>query len=335
MSGPQLSSPVPEFKLGERSFSNCLLVHKLLATGQGEEVLQRWHQVSQSILLHKCQYVKQPCMEKKVTALHLAIEFSSIAVVEALAQASTALVDDEDEHRTPLHRAVMYNEVDIVRLLLDYGADVGALEKQERMPLHYATMHFIPLENGVTVTKTSDVDIVELLVNHGAEVNAKDKHQHTPLHYASKRASADVIKVLVDAGADISARDDEEKTPLHKVAKHNPSADVVRVMVDAGADLDAQDCYQWTPMHRAALENPVAVRVLIESGAKVNMLNKDQTSDVSVTPLFYAAKYSHREAIIALCAAGADPHLGDLSPLEADCVKEDMKTLIREQFDGQ
>ena len=86
------------------------------------------------------------------------------------------------------------------------------------MPLHYATMHFIPLENGVTVRKTSEVGIVKILVDNGADVNARDKYEHTPLHYASKKASADVIKVLVDAGADISARDDEEKTPLHKVA---------------------------------------------------------------------------------------------------------------------
>ena len=102
-------------------------------------------------------------------------------------------------------------------------------------------------------------------------------------------------------------------------------------MVEAGADLDAEDCFQWTPMHRAALDNPGAVRVLIESGAKVNKLNKDQIYDGSVTPLFYAAKYSHRDAIIALYAAGAHPRL-DLSPLDADCVKDDMKTLIREQF---
>jgi len=332
MQGPRLSSPVADFKVKERIFRNCLLVHKLLATGRGEEVLQRWDQISPSVLLHKCQYVEHLSTEKKVTALHLATEFSPIAVVEAIAQACITLVDDEEEQCTLLHSAVLHNEVDIVRLLLDHGADVGALDRQGRMPLHYAAMSFILLENDAKVGRNSEVDIVKLLVNNGADVNARDKHKHTPLHYASKKASADVIKVLVDAGADISARDDEEKTPLHKVAKHNPSADAVRVMVEAGADLDAEDCFQWTPMHRAALDNPGAVRVLIESGAKVNKLNKDQIYESSVTPLFYAAKYSHRDAIIALCAAGADPRLGDLSPLDADCVKDDMKTLIREQF---
>ena len=54
-------------KLGEKLFSNCLLVHKLLATGRGEELLERWDQISPSILLYKCQYVEHPSMlEKKV-----------------------------------------------------------------------------------------------------------------------------------------------------------------------------------------------------------------------------------------------------------------------------
>ena len=188
--------------------------------------------------------------------MHLAAEFSPIAVVEAIAQACITLVDDEEEQCTLLHSAVLHNEVNILRLLLHPGADVGALDRQGRMPLHYAAMSFILLENDLKVGRNSEVDIVKLLVNNGADVNARDKHKHN-----------------------------------HRV-----------------------------------------VRVLIESGAKVNKLNKDQIYDGSVTPLFYAAKYSHRDAIIALCAAGADPRLGDLSPLDADCVRENMKTLIREQF---
>ena len=58
---------MPDFKPGEKLFSNCLLVHKLLVTGRGEELLQRWDQIFPSIILHKCQYVEHPSMlEKKV-----------------------------------------------------------------------------------------------------------------------------------------------------------------------------------------------------------------------------------------------------------------------------
>ena len=101
-----------------------------------------------------------------MTALHLAAEFSPIAVVEAIAQTCITLVDDEEEQCTLLHSAVLHNEVDIVRLLLDHGADVGALDRQGRMPLHYAAMYFILLENDVKVGRNSEVDIVKLLVNN-------------------------------------------------------------------------------------------------------------------------------------------------------------------------
>ena len=112
--------------------------------------------------------------------MHLAAEFSPIAVVEAIAQACITLVDDEEEQCTLLHSAVLHNKVDIVRLLLNNGADVGALDRQGRMPPHYAAMSFILLENDVKVGRNSEVDIVKLLVNNGADVNARGTNTSTP-----------------------------------------------------------------------------------------------------------------------------------------------------------
>ena len=91
-----------------------------------------------------------------------------------------------------------------------------------------------------------------------------------------------MIRVLVDAGANVDARDDDQCTPLHLAAMENgrmaawrnPSADVIRALVEAGADLEACDDDQWTPLHMAAGYNQGAVKVLIELGASVNVLNR-------------------------------------------------------------
>ena len=83
---------------------------------------------------------------------------------------------------------------------------------------------------------------------------------------------------------------------------------------------------QSTALHLAAYYNPAAVPVLLEANAEVNVVNGWDCS-----PLFYAALYNHREAVIALCAAGADPHLG-FSPLTWPDVSKEMKNLIREQL---
>ena len=83
---------------------------------------------------------------------------------------------------------------------------------------------------------------------------------------------------------------------------------------------------QRTALHLAARYNTAAVPILLEANADVNAVDS-----LNFSPLFYAAGQNQREAVIALCAAGADPHLGE-SPLTASYVSEDMKNLIREQL---
>ena len=83
---------------------------------------------------------------------------------------------------------------------------------------------------------------------------------------------------------------------------------------------------QLTALHLAARFNPAAVPVLLEAKARVNVLTRVNTS-----PLSLAAVMKHREAVIALCAAGADPHLG-LTSMVSPLVSDEMKTLIREQL---
>ena len=83
---------------------------------------------------------------------------------------------------------------------------------------------------------------------------------------------------------------------------------------------------QWTALHYAAVNNPSAVPILLEANAEVNVMDGGNQS-----PLFYAARNNYREAVIALCAAGADPHLG-YSPLTSNHISEEMKNLIKEQL---
>ena len=85
---------------------------------------------------------------------------------------------------------------------------------------------------------------------------------------------------------------------------------MIRALVDKGADIDARDDDQYTPLHMAAGYNQGAVKVLLELGSMVDVLDRAQHS-----PLWWAAYNNQREAVIALCLAGAKPNMGD-NPLD-------------------
>ena len=61
---------MPEFEHDGQTFSNCLLLHRLLVTGgqEGEEELLRTKQkLSSSILSHTCQYKEGSATHSKVS----------------------------------------------------------------------------------------------------------------------------------------------------------------------------------------------------------------------------------------------------------------------------
>ena len=98
----------------------------------------------------------------------------------------------------------------------------------------------------------------------------------------------------------------------------------MRALIEAGAEVNAQDSRQCSPLHIAAVDNPAAVPVLLEANANVNVLN-----DRNNSPLFCAAWKNQRDSVIALCNAGADPHMGNSPLTSSDVDSSDMKSLIR------
>ena len=53
-----LSSPQSEFTTNERTFSSCVLLHRLIITGQDEEILRRRHQLGPALLARTYQIQK-------------------------------------------------------------------------------------------------------------------------------------------------------------------------------------------------------------------------------------------------------------------------------------
>ena len=221
---------------------------------------------------------------------------------------------------TALHLAARFSSAAVVKILLEAGSE-DQVEKRtttKDTPLHLAA------------SVNADVDVIKLLVEFGAEVDARNQWLETPLHGAAwENSSSAVIKTLIMLGASLSARASSGRTPLHRAAAHNPSVDVIRVLINCSADsqtcetdtnvetslieysseVNALDNWQQTPLHLAAQTNPGVVPTLLEIGKpKVDPLDNKQK-----TPLYYAKLKGHDMAIQALCEAGADQDICDLT----------------------
>ncbi|GLE05101.1 hypothetical protein PINS_up014085 [Pythium insidiosum] len=154
-------------------------------------------------------------VDDQTTALHLAIEWNSTAVVRQLIDAGADVDATTSSGETPLHTAVLHGHVEAVQTLLEAGADIAATTDEGATPLHLAA-------------RDGHVDILEALLDRGAELSAQDVDGRTPLHTAAffdesaarfARGDHDsqvtVVDRLLRRGADACARDAHGNTPLH------------------------------------------------------------------------------------------------------------------------
>ena len=51
-----LSSPQPDFKHNGLTFSGCLLLHRLIVTGQTDELVRRKQEIVPALLSHTCEW---------------------------------------------------------------------------------------------------------------------------------------------------------------------------------------------------------------------------------------------------------------------------------------
>merc|ERR1712126_372286 len=110
-----LSLPHPDFEKNGYKFTDSVLLHYLLATGKGDEVLKRRQELSPSLLSRTCKWGD---FYKEMTALHVATKHSSDSVVKVLLHAGSAIEARDSSRRTPLHYATMYNSSSVVKVLI-------------------------------------------------------------------------------------------------------------------------------------------------------------------------------------------------------------------------
>ncbi len=125
------------------------------------------------------------------------------------------------------------------------------------------------------------IESTELLLEHGAYADREDIFGYTPLILASARQNAAIVKLLLAKNAHVDIMDAGGNTALaHAAWKGN--VEIMQLLLDAKASINAQIPKEqitfqaaMTPLMFACMEkNPEAVKLLLDNGANVDLVDK-------------------------------------------------------------
>jgi uncharacterized protein len=205
---------------------------------------------------------------------------------------------------TALHWAAMNGDVELVDLLLHGGASLGS-----RTRLGGYTPLALAAEAGHSA-------VVTALATAGADVNAVDTSGTTVLMLAAAAGNVDAIRVLLARGADIQAREKVmDQTALMFAAASN-RANAIGVLLASGAQIEATS----KVVNLSALSDASAGpgggagrgRGAPAGNPTVAGVDRPYTYNELVgaqggfTPLLFAVRQGHVDAVKRLVDAGAD-----------------------------
>jgi ankyrin repeat protein len=268
--------------------------------------------------------------------------------VRALLKEAADVNGAQGDGMTALHWAAVNDDPETAELLLYAGANVKATTRLGGYtPLWLAA-------------QTGDGRLVSLLLSAGAAADAANSLGVTPLMMAAAQGGTSAIKALASHGADVNAMESlYQQTPLMFAAARN-RPDAIRMLVELGAQVEAATRTRTPPARGrrggagrggqtaegrgrgaadAAASATIGVPGTTDEPKAPPTLDERQQLGLppervatepmgGLTPLLYAARQGHFEAVDALLDTGAD-----LNATSADRTSPLMMAIINGHFD--
>ncbi|MCP4220873.1 MAG: hypothetical protein GY765_39965 [bacterium] len=298
-----------------------------IAAQKGQLQLMKW-------LIAKGADINQKEKSYQLTPLHMAAWAGNIDAARILLENKADFYAREKDNETPIFYAVSAN-LDMVKFLVKKGANIKdgkSIKKQT--PLVYAVGSgktdivayllekgadaSVKTERGLNMVQHAvwrgSPQLLDLLVKKGVPTDVKTEDGSTPLLTAARAGKLDMVTYLAGKGGDIQAASKNGFTPLLYAAQKGAD-DIAAFLLEKGAKTTAVlKSTGRNALHQAALCGYGSiVKRLLEKGANVN--SKDLEGN---TPLYYAARYGHKNVAGILKSYKADTSaLKNVTPSKA------------------
>lgn len=198
-------------------------------------------------------------------------------------------VNAEDSYEyTPLFNAVYNGRYEAAELLFSKGADI---EDKTSDSYSYG------MDLAEYAAYDADVKMLDLLVKNGLYLN--DKNRFTLINDAVTDNGTPFVEYLLN-GVNLTDYRDELTEALETACESN-FTEIASLLIEKGADVNGIGG-KGAPLYYAALHgNAALVKFMIEKGAAVNNLNKDDE-----TALMSATRYGYFDIIKLLVENGAE-----------------------------
>jgi len=131
-----------------------------------------------------------------------------------------------------------------------------------------------PEEGFLKAVEDGKTELVEDYINSGGAIDARTSKGQTPLLLAASGGHTETMKILIENGADVNEEAAAELTPLMG-ASISDNIDSVKLLLDNGARVN-ETCALGTALHFACrVNNSSIIKVLVESGADLNISDKN------------------------------------------------------------
>jgi len=247
------------------------------------------------------------------------------AAVRALLKDGADVNSAQGDGMTALHWAAMRGDLEMTGMLLYAGVNMRATTRLGA---------YTPL---MLAAKNGHGPVVSALVKAGAEVAGANTTGTTPLMLAAASGDVTAVRALLEGGADVHAKEKAmEQTAIMFAAAFN-RVEAMQLLIDKGADIKAhtkvvnlsslsdprEEAFRQAQAQQAAAPAagaPAPAAAPAGGGGRFGAPNPNAVAgrdrqfrfnelvgyQGGLTPLLFAARQGHTEAVKALVASGAD-----------------------------